>query len=376
MPDAQPDQPLHLPSLVIKNFRGIDELTIPRLGRVTLLAGKNGVGKTTVLDAVRVWAAKGRMRALFEMLHHRDERIGALNRNGFDINTLDWAALFHGREILVGLHLSVGTGLDEDSLSIRVVSHSDVILSEYARYEIDTLPDEELFFLQIQVHGSQHFVPSSAVMDIGAPRYRDNRVAPQIRRMIESTELPPELNCESLGPNVLDNKALAGYLDAVALTEHEERAVDALNLIADGEVMRITTVGGGQKVIAKIKSAERPVPLRSLGDGAVRLFAVALALAKSTGGFLLIDEAENGIHHSIQPKFWNMVLQTAQRNNVQVIATTHSWDCVKGFAEASAALEDIEGVLVRLERHEDHLRAVEYSERNLKAAAKYGIEVR
>ena len=59
MPETSPDPSLHLPSLVIKNFRGIDELTIPRLGRVTLLAGKNGVGKTTVLDAVRIWAARG-----------------------------------------------------------------------------------------------------------------------------------------------------------------------------------------------------------------------------------------------------------------------------------------------------------------------------
>ena len=50
---------LHLPSLSITGFRGIDTLTIPRLGRVTLLAGKNGVGKTTVLDAVRVYAAGG-----------------------------------------------------------------------------------------------------------------------------------------------------------------------------------------------------------------------------------------------------------------------------------------------------------------------------
>ena len=80
------------------------------------------------------------------------------------------------------------------------------------------------------------------------------------------------------------------------------------------------------------------MPLRSLGDGAVRLFGVALALANSQGGFLLIDEAENGIHHTIQRDFWRMVLLTAQANNVQVFATTHSWDCVVGFAQA--AVED------------------------------------
>ena len=46
---------LHLDSLYISGFRGIPKLEIPRLGRVTLLAGKNGVGKTTVLDAVRMY---------------------------------------------------------------------------------------------------------------------------------------------------------------------------------------------------------------------------------------------------------------------------------------------------------------------------------
>ena len=57
-----------------------------------------------------------------------------------------------------------------------------------------------------------------------------------------------------------------------------------------------------------------------------RLFTVALALANSRDGFLLIDEAENGIHHSVQADYWRLVLQTAQDNNVQVLATTHSWD--------------------------------------------------
>ena len=108
----------------------------------------------------------------------------------------------------------------------------------------------------------------------------------------------------------------------------------------------------------------------------MRTFAVALSLAKSSGGFLLIDEAENGIHHTIQPKFWKMVLQTAQRNNVQVLATTHSWDCVKGFAQAANELEDVEGILVRLERVPVGLRVFTYDESRLAAAAKYDIEVR
>ena len=59
-PGAGPDDLLPLPSRSIRGLRGIEELSIPRLGRVTLLAGRNGVGKTTVLDAVRIYASSSR----------------------------------------------------------------------------------------------------------------------------------------------------------------------------------------------------------------------------------------------------------------------------------------------------------------------------
>lgn len=55
---------LHLPDLSISGFRGIEQLSIGRLGRVTLLAGRNGVGKTTVLDAVRVPCGAGPSESL------------------------------------------------------------------------------------------------------------------------------------------------------------------------------------------------------------------------------------------------------------------------------------------------------------------------
>ena len=97
------------------------------------------------------------------------------------------------------------------------------------------------------------------------------------------------------------------------------------------------------KLIGELK--DRPVPLKSLGDGAVRLFGVALALANSRDGFLLIDEVENGIHYSLQFDFWKMVMKAAHDNNVQVFATTHSWDCVRGFAWAASETEEVEGAL-------------------------------
>jgi len=118
------------------------------------------------------------------------------------------------------------------------------------------------------------------------------------------------------------------------------------------------------------------VPLRSLGDGAVRLFGVAMALACSGDGFLVIDEAENGIHYTVHSDFWRMVLLTAREQNVQVLATTHSWDCVRGFAQAAADGSESDCVLVRLDRNGEEIRAVEYSCEDLATAAEQGIEVR
>ena len=184
-----------------------------------------------------------------------------------------------------------------------------------------------------------------------------------------------------MGPERLNNDEIVAFWDVIALTDDEHRVVAALHPILGNQVERIGLIGDdsyGRQVVAKFRGQPFPVPLETLGDGVLRLFGLALVLVNSRDGFLLIDEAENGIHHSVQRDFWRMVLLAAQDNNVQVIATTHSYDCVRGFAQAMTECEGIEGALVRIEREDGHLRAVEYSERNLKAIAKQPapVEVR
>ena len=91
---------------------------------------------------------------------------------------------------------------------------------------------------------------------------------------------------------------------------------------------------------------------------------------------MLIDEAENGLHYSIQRDFWRMVLQAAYANNVQVLATTHSADCIRGFAEAANENPNLDGVYFRMERDAEGVYTVDYPKDDLLNAARNRTEMR
>ncbi len=382
---------LHLPSLSITGFRGIDTLTIPRLGRVTLLAGKNGVGKTTVLDAVRVYAAGGRHRALSDLLREREEVVVVIDEDGGGTLEPVLTSLFHDRDASQDFLTTIGPipsadgsingeetlviGLTGSSPHGRTETSAKLHESSFRSFSSSSKAETFLPTLHIQLRGRRF----TALMP-----YSDGSLREHMLHMPEDPELwPPETKCESLGPEVLGNDKFARFWDNVTLTDDEDAALEALRLIFGRGIEGVALVGedaprrrAGRRAVVKLEGSKRPVPLRSLGDGALRLFGVGLGIANSHGGFLLIDEAENGIHHSLQKDFWRMVLQTAQANNVQVIATTHSRDCVRGFSQATTEIEDAEGVLVRLSRRDGGLRAIEYPEEELAIAVEQGIEVR
>ena len=375
MPTAPPESKrLHLPTLSVEGFRGIGSLSVSRLGRVTLFSGENGVGKTTLLDAVRVYAARGRSTVLSQLLRGHGELKGYTDTEGEQMLGADWAALCYGRRASPGTSISIGPDMEEDRLRIETSSDLSPEVDSFGEF-----PDEDFLAFKILYKRWTHYVPFTPFES----NTRSSFSARPRPRQLEY-QLPPAIRCESLGPGLSRNPAIAKFWDKVALTDDEYRAVDALNLVFHDRVERVAMIGDAddrsphphRRAVVRFKSEDSAVPLRSLGDGAVRLFGVALALANCRDGFLLIDEVENGIHYSVQPDFWRMVLQSAQENNVQVLATTHSWDCMAGFAKAAAENEDVDGAHIRIERRGEQMRAVEYSEEDLVVAAEQGIEVR
>jgi AAA15 family ATPase/GTPase len=100
-----------------------------------------------------------------------------------------------------------------------------------------------------------------------------------------------------------------------------------------------------------------------------------LSLSNARNGFLLVDEIENGLHHTVLADVWRTVFRVARKLNVQVFATTHSWNCIEAFQIAAAKAPE-EGVLLKLSVKNDNIIPSIFREDELAIATRDQIELR
>jgi predicted ATP-dependent endonuclease of OLD family len=54
------------------------------------------------------------------------------------------------------------------------------------------------------------------------------------------------------------------------------------------------------------------------------------------------------LHYSVQEKIWALLFEMAQKLDIQVFATTHSWDCIESFSKIATSNTSSQGVLFRI----------------------------
>ena len=130
------------------------------------------------------------------------------------------------------------------------------------------------------------------------------------------------------------------------------------------------------QVLAGFENPKRSrVPLGNFGKGMRRLLALALALNMPKGGIVLIDEIDTGLHYSIMGDMWLLVVNAAIQNDVQVFATTHSLDCLRGLAWLCEHHPELAGK-VSVQKIEPSLNeAVAFDAEDIQVAAEQAIEV-
>ncbi|RLC14774.1 MAG: hypothetical protein DRI57_13935 [Deltaproteobacteria bacterium] len=142
---------------------------------------------------------------------------------------------------------------------------------------------------------------------------------------------------------------LATLWDRAVLTSYFDNVRKFLKIISENfEDIAFVKVNNIERTgMVKLANLDGPIPLNGMGDGMLRILQLVLGIFPARNGFLLIDEFENGLHFSVQKQIWKLIFELASDLNIQVFATTHSWDCIEAFSIA-ANQSDEEAVLFRI----------------------------
>jgi predicted ATPase len=352
-----------LRSFEVKNFRSLDDLQVAKLGRVNLIVGKNNSGKSSVLEALQIFAGNANLSLLESIAAGHDEkfRVRENERDEQDVQ-LPFENFFSGRtypkdddtlieigDPLTGQMLQIHHGFFVENRENYIDENGEagfrVKRRRIAKSDLDQLNEEE---------------PKHALYVRKGDRVSMLRLDPATTRFRSPpADLPGTIPCSVIPTQFISIDELADEWDKIALTDNQAIVVEALRTITP-EFEGLTFVRNDEAYNARrtltrsakvrLSNYNRPVPLNSLGDGMLRVLQLVLKVFPARGGLLLIDEFENGLHYSVQEKVWAFVFDLAVKLDIQVFATTHSWDCIESFASVAACREDVEGVLFRVGR--------------------------
>jgi len=132
----------------------------------------------------------------------------------------------------------------------------------------------------------------------------------------------------------------------------------------------------GRGILLDLGNDVGRVPISTFGDGLRRLLALRLSFLGTENGFLLVDEIDTGLHWTVMEEMWRFVLEVARRNSVQIFATTHSHDCIRGLGSLIKSRSDLADQ-VCIQKVDPLLdQAVCFRDEQIKVAIEQEIEVR
>ena len=369
-------------SIYIKNFKNIRDLSIDNLAKVNLIVGKNSVGKSTFLEALSVYLAKGNEIWLRELIESRGGMLvsGQTDKEEQEIfNKQSYLSLFAGREENYSKNYAIQIG--ESSEDIEAVQINQVFIVTEEKQDVfeggtmirrRTVSAEELadsLDSSLNIDGKGLEVS-----------YGNNKAIISYRRL-PSRMWNYKTNFQYVHTIDFQTDNNAILFDNVSLTPVEKYIIQALQII-NPKIARINFLNVGNMRIGK----ETRVPvvtfegdnnkylLSTMGDGINRILTIILAMLNCKGGTLLLDEFETGLHYSVQDELWKIIFMLAEELDIQVFVTTHSNDCVNSFARVNAKNE---GMVIRLEERRGNVISVSYTNNEeLIFATTNNIEIR
>ncbi|MCL1997579.1 MAG: AAA family ATPase [Turicibacter sp.] len=355
--------------LSLKNFRGFKDFSM-ELKPVTLIAGKNNTGKTSVLESVFLFQKYSDVNVFLILQNLREPTIDFRHTPALTANNV-WNPFFYGMNPEETLEIKL-----DDEFTLRLKKDTEYALPENIPNALKSRVDFSItknYTLRCDFSKEPNNFSGAYVIG-GNDNMNFSTLIPS------NTDIPVPVNPEYiqfLGPsNTLSDEQVAENFGILDLNNNKQELIDILKIL-EKDISDITTVAIDRRVQLYISKQNSRLPVGVMGDGIRKILHIALTLLVNPGCILLMDEVENGLHYSLFPKFWEIVAKLAVEGGCQVIATTHSYECVQGATEGvhEGNLQDYFS-FTRLDREEGTIKPKRYTIGSLERSINTGWEVR
>ena len=379
-------------SLEIDGYRGFENFKLEGLGRINVLVGENGSGKTSLLEAVALLGAEtlysplARIQSRRGMGHGEFDPVQGLFRHVtvhglFRNRTLERSGRAKDGQVLARMIAQWGLeqGDHTSVLEFLVQAQSEGIPGN--GHEEDLPPDRPenglgfRYWTSTELEpGSQsdfghvinragHFtlIPGGTIQNFSWSTLADESLVVQLGSALEN-RIGPARRWDSF--------------DAAQATPLEARMLEQLRVL-DERIDEYAVKGFGPlKTLALRRSGEaEALPISLHGEGMVEWASIVEFLhAKDAPPVLLFDELFSAVHHSMHARLW-VALGGMLPKSSQLFASTHSNDCIGGL-RAAMSFGMIEPDDVRVFRLQQGQPAVVYEPEVFLAAGDVGAEVR
>lgn len=303
------EPPNFLTNMTVKNFRRFEELELTNLGNFNLIVGDNNVGKTSVLEALLFSADANIALKQFALAHTERIRLQPYldeNRNE---------------------QFSIPAGFFNDLVNNKSDNKevNFILKAKRARWKFGLRPAQQTDFEE--THGIDYsdflvFENQYKKKTIELPVFLKNIVPYDT---VLSTYIP-------FGKG-FDKDLAQVYFDEVEKKRQIRKSFLENMRVFIPHIDRISANPETGEISIEENTNDEAAPLHQYGEGANKLFRILLQMTLQKENRILIDEIDAGIHHSRFRKFWEVILKVAQKENIQLFATTHNIECVRYFKD-------------------------------------------
>ncbi|WP_298273235.1 ATP-binding protein [Geobacter sp.] len=354
--------------LKIEGFKGFEELEVSRLSRISLLGGRNNVGKTSILEALFMFHDRLNPQMILRQFALRG--VGAIS---FDPESM-WAPVFYNYDLNKKISIVAAVNSDEEKMTIKFNPHyvlpsipATAMRPGVKPTQIRTDQKPEPSFALDLVYDSKKMKNQTAhlLMGVGGIGIHIDKASMESR--------PAAFLGARVATNPSEDAQKFGQLDILG---KQDKIVDFLRIIEPNLKSLSSVAMGDSSLIHGDIGLSRKIPVSYMGDGVSRLLSIILAIATANKGIVIVDEFENGIHYSAMSKIWEAVSIAAREYDCQVIGTTHSYECLE--AAYKGIPEDLRNDFsyVRVDRTDNKTTAKCFDYELLKVAIETNMEVR